>query len=311
MLCRAILAAAVLAGMGVSLSACGDGSVSSTPPPTPTPTPTPTPAPTYLKLTDLTGDRTFKTAGVKYDVGPAGSSNAAALAYPDGVQVAYTASNDSYTLSVAGATTTTFLPSEISQPQPAPNVVQYLKRNSSGAVTDVLTLIIPRPGGVALSYTLVGTWGTNLTTSPTYRIGIGGIPTLVTDVPKTGSANYTVGVGGNANNGGTNYVLSPNSTATFSANFGAGTVATTLNLSGVAGSSTTPVSFGAFTGTGMISSTTPGFGGTFSGTAFNASTTSGVFSGAFFGPQAIEMGYAYSLTAGTFNAVGAVTGTKQ
>jgi hypothetical protein len=189
--------------------------------------------------------------------------------------------------------------------------VQYVKRNSGGSVTDVLTLIIPTSGGVPLNYTLVGTWGTNLTTTPTYRIGIGGIPTLVSDVPKTGSANYTVGIGGNANNAGTNYTLSPNSTATFAANFGAGTVATTINLSGVAGSSTTPVSFGAFSGTGAISSTTPGFSGTFSGTAFNSSAISGVFSGAFFGPQAIEMGYAYALSAGTFNAVGGVTGVKQ
>lgn len=309
MLSRAILATAVLGGMGVSLSGCGDGSVNSTPPPALTPPPPP--PPTYLKLTDLTGDRTFKTAGIEYDVGPSGTSNHTTLAYPDGVQVAYSSANDSYTLSVAGATSATFLPSEISQPQPAPNVVQYIKRNSNGAVTDVLTLIIPSPGGVPLSYTLVGTWGTNITTNPTYRIGIGGIPTLVTDVPKTGSANYTVGVGGSANNGGTNYMLSPNSTATFSANFGAGTVATMLNLSGVVNSSATPVPFGAFNGTGTISSTTPGFAGTFSGTAFNASPITGVFSGAFFGPQAIEMGYAYGLTAGNFNAVGAVTGTKQ
>jgi hypothetical protein len=310
---RVLVKAAAAAGLGLSLAACGGGSVSSTPAPTPTPTPTPTPPPpTNLKLTELSGDRTFNTAGVKYDVGTAGASNFASLPYPNGVQVAYSAANDSYTLSIPGATATTFLPSEVTQPQPAPNVVQYLKRNSSGAVTDVLTLIIPTSGGVPLNYTLVGTWGTNVASgTPTYRIGIGGIPTLASDVPKTGSANYSVGVGGSANNNGTNYNLQPNSTATFSANFAAGTVATTLNLSGVTGSGATPVSFGSFTGTGTIASTTPGFTGTFSGTAFNSSATSGFFSGAFFGPQGIEMGYAYALSAGTFNAVGAVTGAKQ
>lgn len=306
---RTLLAVVILAGLSVSLAACGGDSVSSTPPPAPTPTP---PPPTYLKLTDLSGDRTFKTAGVKYDPGAAGFSNVSSLAYPDGVQVAYTAASDSYTLSITGATTTTFVPSEIAQPQSAPNVVQYLKRNSSGAVTDVLTLIIPTSNGVSLNYTLVGTWGTNLATStPTYRIGVGGIPTLASDVPKTGSATYTVGAGGSANNNGTNYSLQGNSTATFAANFGSGTVATTLNLAGVTGSGATPVSFGSFNGTGTISSTGPGFGGTFNGTAFNSSATSGVFSGVFFGPQAIEAGYAYALKAGTFSAVGAVTGAKQ
>ena len=306
---RSLFPLVTVAALSFLVAACGEGSVTSTPTPTPTPTP---PPPTYLKLSELSGDRTFQTAGVKYDVGSTGTSNASSLTFGNGVQVAYTAASDSYTLSIPGATTTTFQPSEVQLPQQAPNVVQYLKRNGSGAVTDVLTLIAPSSGGVALNYTLVGTWGTNLNTAtPTYRIGIGGIPTLASDMPKTGSASYTVGAGGSANNNGTNYTLSPNSTAAFSANFAAGTVGTVLNLSGVTNPTAAPVSFGAFNGTGTISSTGPGFNGTFTGTAFNSSAINGVFSGAFFGPQALEMGYAYALSAGGFNAVGAVTGIKQ
>ncbi len=307
---RSLFPLVTVAALSFLVAACGEGSVTSTPAPTPTPTP---PPPTYLKLSDLSGDRTFQTAGVKYDVSTTGgTSNSSSLTFGNGVQVAYTAASDSYTLSIPGATTTTFQPSEVQLPQQAPNVVQYLKRDASGAVTDVLTLIAPSSGGVALSYTLVGTWGTNLNTATrTYRIGIGGIPTLANDVPKSGTANYTVGAGGSANDSGTNYSLSPNSTATFSANFAAGSVATVLNLSGVTGPTAAPVSFGAFNGTGTISSTGPGFNGTFTGTAFNSSAVNGVFSGAFFGPQALEMGYAYALSAGGFNAVGAVVGTKQ
>ena len=75
--------------------------------------------------------------------------------------------------------------------------------------------------------------------------------------------------------------------------------------------SNTPASFGSFTGTGTISSTGPGFTGTFSGTAYNAFPVSGLLSGAFFGPQAAEMGYGYTLSAGGFSAVGAVAGAKQ
>lgn len=294
-------------GMTVFLAACGGdgGLASSGPPPSP-------PGVTYTKLADMTGDRTFQTAGVTYDPTAQGFANTSAQAFGSGAQVAYNAATDSYTLSAAGATTATFAPSNLVLPQPAPNTVQYLIRSNTNAPTDVLTLMVPRSAnGVALSYTLIGTWATNLASgTPTYRIGIGGAPTQASDMPKTGSASYSVGVGGAANENGTSYDLGANSTGTFTANFGTSSVSTTLNLIGVQGANT-PVSFGSFTGTGTISSTGPGFTGTFSGTAYNAFPVSGLLSGAFFGPQAAEMGYGYTLSAGGFSAVGAVAGAKQ
>ena len=294
-------------GVTVFLGACGGGGglASSGPPPSP-------PGVTYTKLADMTGDRTFQTAGVTYDATAQGFTNASAQSFGTGAQVAYNAANDSYTLSATGATTATFTPANLVQPQPAPNTVQYLIRSNTNVPTDVLTLIVPRTsGGVPLSYTLIGTWATNLASgTPTYRIGIGGAPTQASDVPRTGTASYSVGVGGAAIENGTSYDLAANSTGTFSANFGNSTVSTTLNLIGVQGSNT-PVSFGSFNGSGTISSTGPGFTGTFTGTAYNAFPVSGLLSGAFFGPQAAEMGYAYTLSAGGFSAVGAVAGTKQ
>lgn len=294
-------------GLTAFLAGCGDGGglASSGPPPSP-------PGVNYTKLADMTGDRTFQTAGVTYDATASGFTNVSAQDFGSGVQVVYNAASDSYTLSATGAATATFAPANLVQPPPASNTVQYTRRNNANVPTDVLTLIVPQSaGGVPLSYTLIGTWATNLASgTPTYRIGVGGAPTQASDVPRTGSASYSVGVGGAAIENGTSFDLAANSTGTFTANFGTSTVSTTLNLIGVQGSNT-PVSFGSFSGLGTISSTGPGFTGTFSGTAYNAFPTSGLLSGAFFGPQAAEMGYGYTLSAGGFSAVGAVAGAKQ
>ena len=126
-------------GMTLVLAACGgDGGLASGgPPPSP-------PGVTYTRLADLTGDRTFQTAGVTYDPTAQGYANTSAQAFGSGAQVAYNAASDSYTLSAAGATTATFTPANLVQPAPAPNVVQYLTRNNTNVPTDVLTLIIPR-----------------------------------------------------------------------------------------------------------------------------------------------------------------------
>lgn len=299
----------VISGCGLALAATacgGGGEVASTPPPPPPATFT------YTKLADMSGNRTFQTAGVTYDPSTTGFTNASAQAFGSGVQVAYNAAADSYTLTAPSGTTATFGPAQLTQPQQAPNVLQYVVRNDSNTVTDVLNLIVPQTAsGVPLSYTLIGTWGTKLETgTPTYRVAVGGAPTLAGDMPKTGSASYAATVGGAARENGQGYLLSPNSTATFTANFGNGTVATTINLVGVQGSNA-PLTFGSASATGTIASDGPGFTGTFSGTAYNSQSLSGQLSGAFFGPQALEMGYAYTLSAGDFSAVGSVTGVKQ
>jgi len=285
----------------------GGGGVASTPAPTPAPA-------TYTKIVDMSGDRTFQTGGVQYN--PAGNAfnNPTNQTYGNGVRVAYTAASDSYTLTAPDNTTVTFNPSEVVQPPVNANTIQWQKRNAASAVTDVFTLVVPTSGGVALSYTLIGTWGTNLATAQsTYRIAVGGVPTIASDMPKTGTVNYTIGVGGSAVivGGGNPYTLAGNSTGTFSANFGTGAITTALTLAGTQlPSGSVVTNFGTFNGTGTIASTPPGFTGTFSGTAANGSAATGGFSGAFFGPQALEVAYAYTLSAGTFSAVGGVAGTK-
>lgn len=289
----------VLCAAALSLAACADGSSGigswSTSPPV-----------TYTKIADMTGNRTFQTGGVTYS---GGFLNGSSQAFGSGTTVAYNAAADSYTVTAPGGATQTFTSADLQPPnQQQLNTVTYLK--DTGQTHETLSLIAPTSGGnVPLSYTVVGTWSTlnSSTMTATTRVAVGGSPTLVGDMPKTGSASYSMGVGGAANSTGTNYTLSGNSSATFTANFANGTVATALTLAGTPSAGGGAVeNFGTFNGTGTIASGGPGYSGTLTG-----ATANGVFSGAFFGPQALETAYGYNLNGVTFNAGGGATGIKQ
>ena len=287
--------------MGLALAGCG-GSGSAV-----VSTPTPTPA-SYTKIVDMSGDRTFQTAGVQYTTSPQGISNGSSQAFGSGVTVAYTASTDSYRLTSPDGTTTTFVPLDVVAPSPnAPNTQHWTKL---GGLREDFFLTAPTVNGVALSYTIVGSWQrtTAVPGQSDIRLAVGGAPTVASDMPRTGRASYSTAIGGAAAQNGAAYSLSGPSSATFSANFASNSVTTSLTLAGTTpplfGGTTT--SFGTFNGTGTISSTGPGFLGT-----INGNNATGIFSGAFFGPQALEMGYDWFLSGGNFSAAGTVVGVKQ
>ena len=286
-------ALATVAVMGLALGGCGDGGVASTPTP---------PPPTYQTLQQIVtqgGNRSFSTSGVQ-----GGGADVTSNPYGSGVKVAYTASSDSYTLtSPDGTTTATFGPANIVSPAPSPTSVQY-NVNGNGTA-DNFTIGTAMVNGVALSYTLTGQWLHATNTGVTFWLATGGVPTIASDVPKTGTATYTSAVGGSGVIGGTQYSLLPaNSSATFSANFASGTVATSLTLGGTttAGGAVTPL--GTFNGTGTITAGGPGFTGSFSG------TTASVFTGNFNGPQAAEFGYSWAINTGTGSLFGIAAGKK-
>lgn len=287
--------------MGLPLAGCGGGSgagggVSSTP----------TPPASYTKIAEMSGDRTFQTAGTQYTVSNAGFTNGSTFAFGGGVTVAYSAGTDSYKLTAPDGSTVTFTPANVATP-PFPNSQQWSKPNGTGQ--DTLLLIVPTVNGVPLSYTIVGNWGhADTSTGPTvFRLAVGGAPTLASDMPRTGSATYSAAAGGSAFQSGALYSLNGNTSATFSANFASSSVTTALTLGGTAQPNGAVTQFGTFNGTGTISSSGPGFTGTLSG----ANGVTGAFSGAFFGPQALEMGYDWFMSGGTFSAVGTTTGVKQ
>jgi hypothetical protein len=296
--------------LGLMLAGCGDGSgggvVSTGPGPA-----------SYTKIADLTGDHTFQTAGVQYNTAPTGFANSSTQALGSGVTIAYTASTNSYKLTAPDGSTTTFGPADLASNSPPPlsvpppaNTQQWFRNN--GTTSDSFRLTVPQVNGVALSYTVVADWEhvNNLGQTGVARIAIGGMPTLASDMPRTGSATYATAVTGTANRGGISDSLTGNSTATFSADFAHGSVTTALNLVR-SGLNVQPLALGSFNGTGTISSTGPDFTGTLSGGDTSGIAATGAFAGAFFGPKALEMGYAWYVSGGAFSAVGAVTGVKQ
>jgi len=285
----------VLAGCGGS-----DGGVASASSPG-----TIAPPASYTKLVDMSGNRTFQTAGVHYASSAAGISNPSTDQFGSGVTVVYTAASDSYQLTAPGGATATFTPADF---QPAasaptvPNVAAYQK--TSGSTSDILRLIVPTLNGVPLSYVTIGSWGHSVSGATTLYLALGGAPTIASDMPKAGTASYAVTVGGtavvpNGAGGATANPLNGAATGTFSANFATGAITNSVHLL-----STTGTDFGTFNGTGTIASASPGFSGTFAG------TTTSTFSGAFFGPQATEMGMAYFIGTPTFSVGGVVTGLK-
>jgi hypothetical protein len=220
--------------------------------------------------------------------------------------VAYTASTDSYLLTAPDGTTANFTPADFKPNQSAPivpNVAIY--QQSNGSNFDSLRLAVPTVNGVALSYVTTGNWNHQVSGNATTYLAIGGAPTVASDLPRSGTANYSVSVGGtvivpNGTGGITPNPLTGPATGTFSANFATGGITNSLHLV-----STTGTDFGTFSGTGTITSGSSAFTGTFAG------TSTSTFAGSFYGPQAAEMGMSYFIGTPTFNSVGVVTGIKQ
>jgi hypothetical protein len=254
----------------------------------------------------MRGDRTFQTAGVRNAVTVSGVGSVTTNRLGSGVTVQYTASSDSYRLTAPDGTTATFTPADLDRSQSSlPVLAAY--GHTIGGVEDDFVIATPSVGGVALSYTVIGSWvhSTNPSTATIYA-AVGGVPTLASDMPRTGSASYNGALSGTVIQSGEAFGVDTGSSATFSADFAALTVQTSFALSARSLTSGTTRNFGSFSGIGTIMPASPSFSGTLTGSAAN-----GGFSGAFFGPAAKEMGYGWGIDAGTFTAVGTVVGIKR
>lgn len=328
---RAIRVATMMAAL-LPLAACGGGGgVASTGPPTPVPTPSPSPSPTYTRIQDLSGNQTFVTAStsVVYDSQGVARQNATS-GYPFGaganssaVTLKYFTSSDSYVVE-GYSTSATFTQADLVASGDPKTVV--LQKISGGTVTDVLRQTTPSPGGVDLSYVRFGSWMTthDMTGDPalggqkrlTYIMA--GVPTIASDVPTTGTASFTatsvIGLATDTTNGagfGTGYDLS-GSTATLSADFAANTVQTSLKLSGIPIGGGASRDFGTFTGSGTIGNSSPTvlYRNIFSGTLTTAGPGDAGFSGSFFGPQASEFAYVWTVFQNGLSAEGIVAGKR-
>lgn len=296
---RNFAGSSLLLAAALCLAACGGGSGGGNVASTPTP-PGPSSYPTMATL--VNGSYSFPTVGVTYTATSNSLGGGSTYNLNAGGSISYNAGSDTFTITgptsgpSAGASQSFTGQNLVDSGSPA--TVKLVK--PVGTTQDELTITVP------LTYAMLTIWnridfagGTS-----TGRISFGGSQTQAADVPRTGSATYSVATGGAARVGATTYNL-VNSTATFSANFASNSVQTSLSLGGVTTPGGAVTNFGTFNGTGTIMSTGPSFSGTFAGNA------TGVFSGAFFGPQAAEVGYGYVLNGTNFGAAGAVFGAKQ
>jgi hypothetical protein len=273
-----------------------------------------TPGPTYVKLADRTGNQSFQSGGVHWEASSAGITNQAIDAFGAGPTYAYDAASDSFTVT-AGSQAITFTAADYDATRSTATSRVFVKSPTGSPYLQITT---PSVGGVTFSYMEVASFFYPTTIGVRSWISVGGVPTIASDMPRSGTATYAASTGGTVISPAgrvpsTEYATANTSTATFSADFTSGAVTTSLHLVGtqvdrsLPGSPSTgsPVDFGTFTGTGTIAAGSPGFTGTFAG------TTGAGFSGSFFGPKALEMGYAYNFSNGSIEAFGATVGIKQ
>ncbi|MCP5386437.1 MAG: hypothetical protein H6916_06420 [Novosphingobium sp.] len=217
--------------------------------------------------------------------------------------VTYDVAAGSYVINAPGGITGIF---ELSNADPAHSTAttQAFKKTTSTGQQE-LRVTWPTVGGVPLSYTMFGRFINVAGSDAKAWLAVGGMPTIASDMPKTGTATYSAETAGSIVSGGVQYDTTTASTATFSANFGTGAISTSLHLIAAPVGSSAATDFGTFNGTGAIAAGSSAFSGTFAG------TTGPGFVGSFFGPQGAEMGYVYNFLSGSNEAFGGTSGKKQ
>ncbi len=287
---------AALASIVFALSACssnGSDGVAVTPPPAPTPPPPPVSG--YVRFQDQTGTTVVQTSSIKYSGTINSFQDFQASNFGAGSTITYNATDDSFVVTPAGGTAVTFTSANLIGT--GSGGVEYLNGQNR------LFFNTPTVGTVALSYTRLASFQTTGTGGRTnIELLIGGVPTRSDDLPRTGSSGYTIALSGTAVNNGAALAVSGNSSATFNANFATGVINLALRFG-----SASNAAIATANGTGALTSTGPGFAGTFTS---GVNVTSGNFNGSFFGPQAREVGFNYSLVGPNFSSVGQGAGVK-
>jgi hypothetical protein len=173
-------------------------------------------------------------------------------------------------------------------------------RRSDSTGVRTLTYIVPSSGASGLRFSSLGVWDrADLATGTINQMAAisFGSRTLGSDVPTTGSGSYTGFLIGNAiESGGKQFSISGLASAT--ADFGARSIAFSST-----GSGKTDRATGVFTadaGYNLTGTLTYAAGqNSLAGTLTSGNGKTGAAAGAFYGPQAAEMGVTFALTNGT------------
>lgn len=299
----------VLVGLScAALSACGGagGSLTST-----RPLPPPPAAQSNTSLTNLqfSEDLVGRATVMQFNVLRAtGGATQRAAAVNTSATVRYDASTKSYTLLGLTLPQSTFSAANRQADESTPVISVYEK--ASGNKRENLVLFNPGAANteLALTYASYGALQTIVDKGTSVDVDTAffafGVQTAAADMPRTGSSSYRTKIDGQFSDAGGVYALSGPST--FSANFGAGTVAFTMDLTGQNVVNGLRKSLGTHSIDGSIQ-----YGNQFGGSSGVGSTYTTVVGGHFYGPAAAEIGGTFSVVGGGGVGGGAIVGKKE
>lgn len=334
MIRRSILIASTAVVLVVAGCSGGDDGTTPTPTPTPSSSVTPTPSPiSYSSLpiaANTAGEFFTVSAATSYtgDVtGPVTLGAAGTDAFSNRVRLALqgTLTSTSTTELVVreNAEESRFKGEDLLTP-PLPANPEYVLRDITAPtnpggfsqldlLNNTVSGQVTSDTALALTRVSYAGWWRGDSTAGAKRItyGVYGYPTVISDMPTTGTATYTVRIAGRsviAPAAGASPVDKLGGTATLSINYATGLVTLTLNLERITAGGN--VAYGTFTGTGAI----PVGSNQFTGSFGPGSTAGGTFQGLAYGPQAGEIGISFAISgavaAGDTRAVGVVVGKK-
>lgn len=297
--------------LGLLLAGCGGGGVTSTPAPIPAPTPSPTP--TNASLSALTVSQSFSNnAAIQtavFDLTNSNTVSGSSASAP--LTIAYDAGSGSYTVSTQGRSQS-FLPADISTS--GQGQALFVKTDAANN-RDRLTLWAPSYGGSGPQHVGMGMWQRNSTSgtrqNTTLDMFAYGLPSAASAVPRVGTAAFNAFASGLTTRPG----FEPRSfsgNGRFDADFQTGIFNTYIPVTETELVSTAGTSGGSLQ---IIASGPLSFGdGTFSGTASYGGfrgTSQGTITGRFYGPNANEIGAAFTTTGSDgSSATGAIVGQK-
>ena len=286
--------------LALATAACGggDGGLNSTPPPAPapstTPAPTPTPAAAVPPLPDgpigLQSDRPFATFSVHTDGWGTIATDA------DAVEIAYSAADGTYTLTLPEYEEGVLLPSGGNGSFDELGWINLQSTGSdlaigAGPETQLAYVTLAWPKSSPYTYTSYGDWSGQLPMGQNRGVFAYGTPTVEGDVPRIGSASYSGEVWGLTNGeptlsgGEVGPVLDVYGTVSLTFDFAAGTLAG--EMLPTIYPEWDPVSLGRYTFRDTVySSGSMTFAGAFE---VPDSDSPSSFLGRFTGPQAAEL----------------------
>lgn len=325
MIRRSILIAST--AVALTVAGCGGNDPSPSPSPSPTPTPSPSPSPISYSSFPLTAATEAFTvsAAMSYtgDVaGPVTLGTAGTDGFSNRVRLALQSALTS-TMTTEEVVRENTEESRFTGPDmltgPTPAALEYVFRESTAPTTPgqftqlellnntIASQVTNDPFLKTLTRLSYGAWWRGDSTAGAKRVTYGtfGYPTVPSDMPTTGTINYTMRVAGRvviSPAAGASTVEKLGGTVTTSVNYATGLVTVTLNLT--YGAAATP--YGTFTGTGAITAGNNQFTGGFG----PGSTSGGTFQGLAYGPQADELGISFAITGTDSRAVGVLVGKK-